>query len=323
MLQLTQILANVENDIEGQVNSFSIRVILYASLLLIVLLLTASVVVKNKKYHSLKTPLFALIAATIILPSSLLIGSTIYINTISESKGPVHWHTDIEFWVCGEEIELRDPYEFLSNKIGTSTYHEHDDKRIHLEGVVIEKEYDASLEKFMDVTDGKITDNSIIIATEEQLFENDTDGDIPSGNQEGVRNLVQRDEDGKPVIAATNGQDCGDGVPGEVQAFVYRFNVDDDTYFQEKLESPGRYLMRDESVVPPGDCLIVEFGPSRNFTDKLCQQYGVRDSERCTEFGVSEYNPDLCNIVEINTELETEVFIPEPITPINETEGAE
>ncbi len=304
MLETLQIFANTANDIEGQINSFSIKVILIASLVLVVLLLIASRVVRNKKFHSVKTPLFLAIAATIIFPSLLLIGSTVYINTISESKGPVHWHTDIEFWVCGEEIELRDPYEFLSNKIGTSTYHEHDDKRIHLEGVVIEKEYDASLEKFMDVTDGSITDNSITIATEDWLFENDVDGDVPSGNQAGARGLMQRDENGKAVISAANGQDCGDGVPGEVQAFVYRFNIENDTYYQEKLEEPGRYIMRDESVVPPGDCLIVEFGPSKNYTDKLCEQYGVRDSERCTEFGVSEFNPDLCNITEVGTELE-------------------
>lgn len=312
MLSSFQILAESRSDIEGDLNAFSIRTILVSSLILIVLLLIASRVVKNKKYKAIKTPLFIAIAATIILPSLLLVGSTIYINTISESKGPVHWHTDIEFWVCGEEIELRDPYEFLSNKIGTATYHEHDDKRIHLEGVVIEKEYDASLEKFMDVTEGSITDDSIVIATEDRLFENDVDGDIPSGNQEGARGLMQRDEDGKAVISAQNGQDCGDGVPGELQVFVFRFNKEDDTYYQEKLENPGRYTMRDESVVPPGDCLIVEFGPSRNYTDRLCEQYGVRDSERCTEFGVSEFNPDLCNIREVRTELE--IIEPEPVS---------
>jgi hypothetical protein len=114
-------------DIEEQINSLSINSIMIASLLLVILLGIAAVVVNNKKYEFVKVPLFVAIAATIILPSLLLMGSTVYVNTISESKGPVHWHTDIEFWVCGQEIELRNPTGFLSNKIGTSTYHEHDD----------------------------------------------------------------------------------------------------------------------------------------------------------------------------------------------------
>ena len=73
-----------------------------------------------------------MIALTLTLSTGILIGSTIYLNTNSDSGGPVHWHADIEFWACGNEIELRDPTGF-SNKIGTGTLHEHDDHRIHLD----------------------------------------------------------------------------------------------------------------------------------------------------------------------------------------------
>jgi hypothetical protein len=304
-------------DIEAEINSLSVNSVLIAALVLVVLLLLATQVVKNKKLAFLKTPLFVAIAATIVIPSLLLMGSTVYVNTISESKGPVHWHTDIEFWVCGEEIELRNPTGFLSNKIGTSTYHEHDDKRIHLEGVVIEKEYDASLEKFMDVTDGFISDSRLVIATEESIFENDTDGDIPSGNQDAVREYLVRNEDGLYQIAVENGQTCDESQPGEVQVFLLRYNEGSSTYTQTKLEEPERYIMRDESIVPPGDCVIVEFDVSKTSTDRLCQQYGVRDVDRCTEFGVSEFNPDLCNIKqEIITENVNQ--IPEQIEEIQE-----
>ena len=302
MFNFISLVAETTRDVEGDVNALSIRAVGIASLLLVVLLAVAAFVVKNKKHKNLKLPLFVAITSVIVLPSLLLVGSTIYINAISESKGPVHWHTDIEFWVCGQEVELRDPYAFLSNKIGTSTYHEHDDKRIHLEGVVIEKEFDASLEKLMQVTEGAITDDQIIIATDPQLFENDVDGDVPRGDEQVVRDLVVNDGDGKPVIQARNGDSCGDAGPGEVQAFLMRYNDDgSDTYTQIKLEEPKRYLMRDESIVPPGDCLIVEFDVAKNSTDRLCQQYGVRDQDRCTEFGVSEFNPDLCNLRQLET----------------------
>jgi hypothetical protein len=283
-------------DLKTEINALSINAILIASLILVVLLGIASQVVKRKSAETLKLTLFIAIAATIILPSLFLIGSTIYLNTISESSGPVHWHADIEFWVCGQEVELRNPTGFLSNKIGTSTYHEHNDKRIHLEGVVMEKSYDASLKKFMDVTDGSITDTSLVIATEDYIFEDDIDGDTPRGDQEFIRNsFFSRNNDGRAQLSMENGQTCDDDQPGEVQVFVYDFNKDDDTYTQTKLEDITAYTIRDDSVVPPGDCIIVEFDRPKLSTDRLCKQYGVRDTQRCTEFGVTQFDARLCN----------------------------
>jgi len=307
MFNLMQIMAQADRDIEGDINALSIRTIAIAALVLVVLLALAAVVVKNDKHKALKKPLFIMIASTIILPSLLLVGSTVYINAISESKGPVHWHTDIEFWVCGQEIELRDPYAFLSNKIGTSTYHEHDDKRIHLEGVVIEKEYDASLEKFMAVTGGAISNSQLVIPTDPQLFENDTDGDSNANNEDIVRGFSAEDSDGRTILSLENGDSCSPPssavqTPAEVQAFLIRYEKSNDTYSQTKLQDPKRYVMRDESIVPPGDCIIVEFDTRKDRTEKLCEQYGVRDNERCTDFGVSEFNPDLCSLRQINSQ---------------------
>jgi len=287
------------SDLEADINALSLNSIGIAAIVLVVLLGISVKVVNNKKYKVVKKPLFALIAATIILPTLLMAGSTVYLNVKSESKGPVHWHTDIEMWVCGQEIELRNPTGFLSNKIGTSTYHEHDDKRIHLEGVVVEKEYDASLEKFFDVTDGKLEADSWTVAVEEDPIENDLDGDKARGDVQTVKDFVSRGDDGLYTLSVENGNDCGDGQSGEVQAFLFRYNKSNDTYTQTKLDEPKRYLMRDESIVPPGDCVVVEFDTPKNSTDRLCQQYGVRDVDRCTEFGVSEFNPDLCNIRQI------------------------
>jgi hypothetical protein len=290
--------ASGTSDIEGDINALSIRAVLVASLVLVVLLAVAATTMNHKKLKSLKVPLFVAIATTITLPTLLLAGSTVYINTISESGGPVHWHTDIEYWVCGQEVELRNPSAFLSNKIGTSTYHEHDDKRIHLEGVIIEKEYDASLEKFADITGGKINSEELVIPTEDVIFENDTDGDVPSGDQQIVRGFLVNDSEGKPTISVKNGDNCGTGQPAEVQTFLLRYEKDNDTYTQTKLSEPEKYIMRDESIVPPGDCVIVEFDTPKSSTDRLCKQYGVRDAERCTEFGVTTYNAELCNIKE-------------------------
>ena len=81
-----------------------------------------------------------------------------------------------------------------------------------------------------------------------------------------------------------NGQDCG-SERSQVQVYVYK-DGGDQTYSQTKLSDPANYAIRGESAVPPGDCIIIEFGPDSPTTDKLCEQYGLRDHERCTEFGV-------------------------------------
>jgi len=292
----------VENDIENSINSLNISTVLVASLVLGVLLLISAKLVKNKKYKKLKKPLFIMIAATVLFPTILMSGSTIYLNTVSDSGGPVHWHTDIEFWVCGQEIELRDPSGILSNKIGTSTYHEHNDKRIHLEGVVVDTDYDASLEKFLAVTGGEITSDKLVIPTEDRIFEDDVDGDQNTGNKDLVRSFLTRDADQRATLTVKNGDSCSNNGYAEVQAFLYTFNKDGDTYSQKKLDSPKSYVMRDESVVPPGDCLIVEYGVVKDRTDKLCQQYGVEDVDRCTEFGVENFSSKICKIREVNQE---------------------
>lgn len=278
------------------------KTVVYATIVLVIATVLAALL--KDKSPKLKLPLFIIMAVTLIGSTLTLFGSTIYLNTKSESKGPVHWHTDLEFWACGTELELRNPNGFLSNKIGTATYHEHNDKRIHLEGVVVRKSEDASLEKFMRVTDGYIQKDSIGVPLNESADEWFAEGDKTDGDPQSfdhadqLKSYVKEGDKGK-VMQLTNGQNCGD-ERAELQVFVYRYNKEDKTYSQTKLANGPGYVLRDESVVPPGDCLIVEFDSPKVQTDKLCRQYGVRDVERCVSFGVKEYTPELCNIKDVS-----------------------
>lgn len=294
-------------DLEQQITSLGIKTVLYASIILGVTTLLAILLKKRK---SLKLPFFAIMALTIIGSTLTLLGSTVYLNTESESGGPVHWHSDIEFWSCGAELELRDPHGWLSNKIGTTTYHEHNDKRVHLEGVVVRKAEDASLEKFMRVTGGYLADDRIGIPLNDKdkdWFASEANDKIDGDKQypenfslaTGANDWIEQDKDG-PVLGLKNGNSCGGGETARVQTFVYTYNKEDDTYSQRKLASPTDYLMRDQPLVPPGDCVIVEYDTPRERTNKLCKQYGVRDAKRCVEFGVKEYDPELCNIREVS-----------------------
>ena len=286
-------------NLEGSVNSFSVKVTLIAAAVLCFLLLVSVWTVHNKNKKQFKKPLFTAIAAAVVIPTLLLMGSTVYVNTVADSKGPVHWHADIEFWVCGQEIEFRDPYQFLSNKIGTPSLHEHDDKRIHLEGVVFDENADATLGKFMEVTGGSITTTSLTIPTNTQIFENDLDGDQPFGDKQTVESFKKLDSNGRNVVSVQNNYQCGDYrmQKGQLQVFLIRQN-NDDTYTQTKLDDPADYVSRKETAVPPGDCLIVDFDTPRERTQHLCEQYGLRDIKRCEEFGVKPYDPNICKLRE-------------------------
>lgn len=227
------------SNLDIVIADLSYKTVMIASVLLIIL---TSVSLFLKKINKpLKVFLFGSIAIITLLTTVFIAGATVYLNSVSVSKGPVHHHADIEFWECGQELQLKDP-QGLSNKIGTPTLHEHNDKRIHLEGVVVGKN-DASLGKFMQVIDGGISPSSITIPTDS-----------------GKKTLI-------------SGQNCPDGTTAHLQVFIYRVNQG--IAVQEKLTNPQDFIIAPYSAVPPGDCIIVEFDQEKDKTDKICRSFKV------------------------------------------------
>lgn len=294
-------------DLERQITSLSINTALGAGAVLVICTLVSIWAAKRlpkKRFKKLKAPLFIVLVGTIVTATAVLAFNTVYLNVRAESKGPVHWHADIEFWACGSELELRDPTGILSNKIGTSTYHEHNDKRIHLEGVVVEKSRDASLGKFMEVTGGYINEQGIGIPLNKDsatwlAHADHQDGDKQNTDFQAMMSQYVSDTKDGPVLELKNKSLACNDADSELQVFAYQYDKTAKTYRQTKIADPAKYIIRDESVVPAGDCIIVEFDKPKRTTDKLCTQYGVRDAKRCVEFGVKAYNPELCNIRQV------------------------
>lgn len=274
------------DDLEATIVAWSLKVVLYSAIAVVIMVLIAWAF--NDKVPKIKLPLFIGLAGTMALSTLTLIGSTVYLNMKSDSGGPVHWHADIEVWACGNEMELRDPTGF-SNKIGTSTLHEHNDHRIHLEGVVVEEEVDASLGKFMHVIGGAITDEALVIPLNPETglyFEDEFDGDGSSDRYKDQveKYIVEGDEKGN-FARFIGGESCGEDI-AQVQTFVYNFDEKSNTFSQTKLKRPQDYVITGEPNVPPGDCIIVEFDVLKSKTDKMCEQYGIRDVSRCEDYGV-------------------------------------
>jgi hypothetical protein len=288
-------------DLEHTISQLSKSTVFIASVLLVILVILSIWAVRTGKKKLFK-PLYVSIIVVASVATLTISGATIYLNIRSATGGPVHWHADIEYWVCNNELELRDPQGVLSNKIGTPTLHEHNDKRIHLEGVPVNLPHDASLGKFMEVVGGEVSRNTLVVPlNNDKLYENgedETDGDGPADpNPQLLEQFISQEKDGK-IASFVNGQKCGDEA-AEVQVFAYQFNEDDKTYRQTKLDDPANYAVSGHSEVPPGDCIIFEFAPPMERTDKLCEQYGVRDIDQCEEFGVKPDESEICEIREV------------------------
>lgn len=122
-----------------------------------------AIVTKDKIDENLKKIIFAVIAIPIIIATVYLGGTTVYLNMISASEGPVHWHADYEVWVCGIKYELIDPTG-IDNKVGSATVHEHNENRIHIEGVLLSKS-DAELGMYFKAIGGKFKDGELVFPT--------------------------------------------------------------------------------------------------------------------------------------------------------------
>lgn len=218
---------------------------IFAVSVIIGLATLASFLIK-KKSELVKWVLFVAIVVPSVVLTLAMSGSTIYLNTISETGGPVHWHADFEVWRCGESLDLVDPTG-IENRIGTPVLHEHNDFRLHVEGTVLRKS-DVSLGEFFSVIGGSLSDTSMSVPTNDGLVE------------------------------MREGDTC-DGRPARLQAFVYKVTNPDDLknwkFVQQKLDDIDGYVLSPFSIIPPGDCVIFEFGEEKDRTEEMCETVKV------------------------------------------------
>lgn len=114
-----------------------------------------------------KKAVYFSIIIIVSLVTIYLVLTTLHLNIISLTKGPVHWHADFELWVCDKELKLPEP-KGLSNKQGVELMHAHNDNRIHVEGVILDTRQ-ASLGAFFYAIGGSLSDDGIKVPTDDGL----------------------------------------------------------------------------------------------------------------------------------------------------------
>ena len=229
-------------DIGKQLKSSSTTYITIASIIAVILVLFS--IYEKDKSEKMKMFLFLGIAIPIIIATAYSAGSTIYLNLISEAKGPVHWHADYEIWDCGRKIDLIRP-EGISNRVGSAVFHEHNDNRIHVEGVVVDKA-EVDLHNFFATVGGMLSESTLYLPVDGGFAE------------------------------MKNGNLCN-GKEAMIQVFLYKVKNPEDAknwvYEQQKLEGFENYVLAPYSNVPPGDCIIIEFDIEKERTEHICETY--------------------------------------------------
>ncbi len=193
------------------------QIILFAGIIIFLAIFLA-LLFRNKLRDGHRKVLFVVVAVPAIIGTLYLAGATVYLNQKAWSHGPVHWHADFEIWVCGEMIDIEDPAG-LQNYVGESTVHEHGDNRIHMEGVLFEKET-AELKEFFEALGGEYGEDTLRIPT-------------AHGNK-----------------AWTNGELCN-GAPAKWHTFV-------NGKLMNGKEAP-EYIISPWETVPPGDTIKFVF----------------------------------------------------------------
>lgn len=236
-MSASSVLAHVGNEstLVETISKNSFSFVTIGGFLISFLVILASLYPKSSE--AFKISVFVLITIISLGITFYLSGTTIYKNNKSATGGPVHWHADFRIFTCGEELDLIKPTGFF-NRIGKTDLHEHGDKRIHVEGVVMDKR-DISLSNFFKVIGGNLAYGEFNFPGREK-YERFIDGDK-----------------------------CEDGREGKLQVFVYK--TEGMEIKQNKIADYPEYVLSGESKIPPGDCIIFEFTPDeKDKTDQIC-----------------------------------------------------
>ncbi len=217
-----------EEEVMSPISYLPIEPFFLASVVfpVVLLLVVVSIFFQNSLSDKTKKIIFIAVAVPVVLTTLYLAGSTVYLNIISESGGPVHWHADFEIWNCGEHVTNLKKPEYLSNKVGSDVFHSHDDFRIHIEGIVVKKS-DVSLGNFFEVIGGHFSGGHLEVELDNGTF-----------------------------LDASNGDLCPDGASGKWRLFLKNHSTGQ---FEENTELDS-YVIKPFFNIPPGDYLLLVFG---------------------------------------------------------------
>lgn len=178
-----------------------------------------------------KTILMSVLLVAVLGPTIFTAGAWLHGVQTSWSDGEIHYHADYEVLIQqdGEyqQLDLIDPSRFceqagqsymchLNDRTGTTEYHEHNDRRIHLEGTFKTFE-DATLQAFFRTFGGDLTNEQLVYPTNDQVHNITEEGNrtIKIAVQQGVGGTRGWCMIGEPGDGLTEDDICQSPFGGE------------------------------------------------------------------------------------------------------------
>lgn len=157
----------------------------------IIVLLSLVALAFQPKLSELHKKIIFIVVSVIVIAVTVYAGaSTVYLNLISESQGPVHWHADFEIWICGQKMTNLQTSQGFESYVGTPVLHHHNDYRIHVEGLVVKKQ-DVALHHFFEAIGGELTHTSISVPLNDGTILSRKNGDLCNGQPANLRVFVK------------------------------------------------------------------------------------------------------------------------------------
>lgn len=143
---------------------------------------------EDKLPERYKHTLMSVILLAILVPTIFTVAAFVHRTTTTWSGGEVHYHADYEVIAQDEQgdyqqLDLIDPSRFcegtghestymceLNDRTGTVEYHEHNDRRIHLEGSFRDRD-DATLTSFFRTFGGELTNDRLVYPTDDKVWD--------------------------------------------------------------------------------------------------------------------------------------------------------
>jgi len=116
----------------------------------------------------------------------------------SYTKEAVHWHANLDFYICGEKIDVPKEAPIGEHHLGLPLLHTHADRLIHIEGKVYNKE-EINLGAYMDAIG--------VAFSNDMIMDYKNDGMCNDGKSNKVKVLINGEENLDPRNYVINDKD--------------------------------------------------------------------------------------------------------------------
>ena len=253
-------------------SQYAVRVMIGSILAVFVLMWVASYA--HHRYHFTKKAFYGVLATIVASTTTVLLIININLLAASSSNSIERRSGHIVFDICKQQVPIRSG-QLFSDSVGNGRQKIFENNRIEYNGYVTDVPADLSLGAFIQAAGGTLSSNVLTLPYSKEV-ESELAGSAI------LAQFSRTNPMGERYLELQSGTSC-DVYPSMLSVFVYRYNESTDSYTQERLSQPDRYVLSPQSI-ENGDCIVVIFGDPSEKTTLRCGDYP--DADKITPAGV-------------------------------------